>query len=56
MRYLKYVCLSHLCLLKLGDVSGSQRVYLKDLQITKVKKGTDIQVTLVSTTVYLACY
>ncbi len=34
----------NLCLLKHGDASSLQRVYLKDLHMTKIIKGTDIQV------------
>lgn len=36
----------NLCLSKQGDASASslQRVFMKDLQVTKVIKGTDIQV------------
>lgn len=36
--------LSNFCLSKPGDASSHQRVYLKDLRMTKVIKGTDIQV------------
>lgn len=36
--------LFNFCLSKPGDASSHQRVYLKDLRMTKVIKGTDIQV------------
>lgn len=34
----------NLCLLKQSDASSLQRVYLKDLHMTKIIKGADIQV------------
>lgn len=34
----------NLCLLKHGDASSLRRVYLKDLHVTKIINGTDVQV------------
>lgn len=33
-----------ICILKHGESSSLQRVYFKDLHVTKIIKGTDIQV------------